>query len=145
MLKFCFKDYKPTNVVIRSATPVDSFHFDVCTPAYGGSDAVIVSNPLYVIFNAQRLQSLGEFPLQEWIDAMNRSQSDSLKELRSKVSDEDLVNYMKSRYCQQPSELAQWASYLASNIDKLAKHVQEYVASQQQSAETEQVEQTKTE
>lgn len=122
--------YKPKNVVVRTATPVDEFHFDVIHPKHC-TKAVIASNPLYVIFNQQRLSQLGQFPLDEWINAMNNIKSDPLKELRSKVSDEDLVNVMRSRYCQKPSEIAQWSAYLADKIDTVTAEVQAYVAAQE--------------
>ena len=122
--------YKPTNVVVRAATPVDEFHFDEIHPAHC-TKAMVVSNPLFVLFNQERLQQLGQFPLQEWIDAMNNVKSDPLKELRSKISDEDLISLMKSRYCQKPSELAQWSSYLASKIDDVTAEVQQYIQAQQ--------------
>lgn len=122
--------YKPTNVVVRECTPVDDFHFDKISPAHD-TEAIIVSNPLYVIFNQKRLSSIGQFPLQEWIDAMNNIKSDPLKELRSKCSDEDLVNFMKSRYCQKPSDITHWSSYLATKIDGLKTEVQEYINAKQ--------------
>lgn len=129
--KFNVLAFKPTNVVVRASTPVDEFHFDEIHPAHC-SKAMVVSNPLYVLFNQQRLQQLGQFPLQEWIDAMNNVKSDPLKELRSKISDEDLISLMKSRYCQKPSEIAQWSSYLASRIDDVQAEVQQYIQAQQQ-------------
>lgn len=135
MLKFIIGQYKPVNLVLRTETPIDDFHFDECVPCHSGKPAVIVSNPLYVIFNQKRLASVGEFPLQEWIDSMNSIQSDSFKELRSKVSDEDLVSVLKSRYCQKPSELAQWSAYLSAEMDKLSAEVQEYVKNKEFSSD----------
>lgn len=121
--------YKPKNVVVRTATPVDEFHFDEVHPKHC-TKAVLTSNPLYVIFNQQRLSQLGQFPLDEWINTMNNIKSDPLKELRSKVSDEDLVNFMRSRYCQKPSEIAQWFAYLTEEIDTVTAEVQAYVDAQ---------------
>lgn len=122
--------YKPKNVVVRTSTPVDEFHFDEIHPCHCDK-AIISSNPLYVIFNQKRLSQLGQFPLDEWIQAMNNVKSDPLKELRSKVPDEDLVNVMRSRYCQKPSEIAQWSAYLAEKIDTVTAEVQAYVAAQE--------------
>lgn len=132
MLNFDFKRLKPNNLVFRTATPVDEFHFDIVYPPHRFKEAVVVSNPLYVLFNAQRLSSVGQFNLDEWISSMNNVNSDPFKELRSKISDEDLISYMKSRYCQKPSDIAQWASYLASRIDDVQAEVSEYIQAQQQ-------------
>lgn len=123
--------YKPKNVILRTESPIDQFHFDKCTPSDDGVEAVIVSNPLYMIFNQERLSSIGQFNVQEWIDSMNRISNDNLKELRSKVSDDDLIKYMKSRYCQSPCELAMWSSYLVNETDKLSDEVKAFVAQQQ--------------
>lgn len=123
--------FKPTNVVVREATPVDEFHFDKCISEEDGSEAVIVSNPLYVIFNNQRLSQLGNTSLQMWIDSMNQVKSDSLKELRSKLTDEQLVDMLRSRYCQKPQELANWAAYITNNMDKFEFEVKQYMEAQQ--------------
>lgn len=130
MIQFKFTQYKPINVVVRTATPVDEFHFDTIVPAHVGSECTIVSNPLYVIFNSERLSQLGDYSLKEWIESMNQSNSDPLKELRKNVSDDDLINLMKSRYCQQPCEIAQWSAYLQGKIDTLTKEAQELAAAQ---------------
>lgn len=135
MLKFNFTQYKPINVVVRTATPVDDFHYDTIVPTHVGTECVVVSNPLYVLFNEQRLRSLGQFPLEEWIASMNNQTSDALKDLRSKVSDEDLIGLMKSRYCQAPCELASWSAYLAEHIDKITSEAQAYAQAQQSQIE----------
>lgn len=122
--------FKPRNIIVREATPVDDFHFEKIKPAHDGGTAVMVSNPLYVVFNAKRLSSFGDYNIQDWIESMNNIKSDPFSELRSKVSDEELVTWMRSRYVQKPSELAQWSAYLANNLDSATAELQAYVESQ---------------
>lgn len=133
---FYLKKLKPTNVVLRESSVVDDFHFDKIHPKHAGCDAVVVSNPIYVIFNAQRLSSVGQFNVDAWIKSMNQSSSDSLKELRKHISDEDVCKFLKSRYCQKPSEVAAWCEYLSSNMDNLTAEVQQYVEEQQRTMST---------
>lgn len=127
MIKFVFKQYKPTNVVQRISTPIDDFHFDEISPSHSVGKAVVVSNPLCVIFNAKRLSSVGDINIQDWIDSMDKSHSDSLKELRSKLSDEDLISLLRSRYCQSPCEISQWTEYLVSTSKKFNEEVQSMI------------------
>lgn len=130
MALFNFKRLKPTNVVLRTSTPVDEFHFDTISPTHSGTDAVVVSNPIYALFNAQRLSSIGSFNVDEWIASMNNSFSDSLKELRKNIPDDQLCDYLKSRYCQKPSEISAWCEYLSHDMDKLTSEIRKYVESQ---------------
>ena len=127
MSLFNFKRLKPTNVVLRTSTPVDEFHFDSISPTHCGTDAVVVSNPIYALFNAQRLSSIGQFNVDEWIASMNNSSSDSLKELRKNIPDDQLCDYLKSRYCQKPSEISAWCAYLSQDMDKLTADVKKYI------------------
>ena len=130
---FHLQNLKPTNVVFRETSVVDSFHFDSISPKHAGCEAVVVSNPIYVVFNAQRISAAGDFNIDAWIKSMNQCSSDSLAKLRKNVSDEDVCKYLKSRYCQKPSELSAWFEYLSSNIDNLSSEVREFVEKQQAS------------
>lgn len=56
------------------------------------------------------------------IDELTPCLSDDFSDLRSHVSDDDLLNFMKSRGCQTPSELKAWSQSLErfykSELDK---------------------------
>lgn len=42
-----------------------------------------------------------------------------MKELRSKLSDDQLCSFVKSRFIQTPSELMAWSQYLMSSQDEM--------------------------
>ena len=42
-----------------------------------------------------------------------------MRELRSKLSDEQLCSFVKSRFIQSPSELMSWSQYLMSSQDEM--------------------------
>lgn len=141
-LGFAF-DFKPKNLILREESPVDEFYKEPVTPAFDNKNAVCIHNPLYVLFNSQRLELAGSFALEKWIEQLNQASSrfDSFKDMRSKCSDDDLIQFMKSRYVQQPCEVEAWASYINENYDKMSTEIQEYIAAKQ-STDTSDTEQT---
>jgi len=80
------------------------------------------NNDVTLLFSQQRLlRTLGADTLNKWIEAL-APKSDNLSELRSKCTDEQLLQICKSRYIQKPSELLAWSEYLNANAkDILAK------------------------
>ncbi len=107
----------PKTVVARSSSMVDTFyHEKVSNP--DGSQTLFVNDPIYMLFNQQRLeQELGSTAVKMWLDSLVSS-SDHLSELRSKCSDNELMYMIKSRHIQSPSELKSWLDYMSENVDK---------------------------
>lgn len=83
-------------------------------------EAVCYVDDIYMMFNQHRLSSLGvgNDTIQAWLDSL-APKSDSLRQLRDKCSDEDLMRLCKSRYLQTPSELLAWSQYLNDNYEEL--------------------------
>ena len=94
-------------------------------------EATAMVDDIYMLFNQQRLSSLGKDTIQAWLNTLT-PRSDALAQLRAKCSDEQLMQLCKSRYIQSPSELLAWSEYLNVNYEQLVGDVK---AAQQAAAE----------
>ena len=94
----------------REESPVDQFLFqDV---SVDGDTSIRLSSDIYMLFNQQRLTSLLEY-------FNNISVTEPrFNELRSKLGDEQLISFVKSRFIQSKSELMAWSNYLMSSTDE---------------------------
>lgn len=81
-----------------------------------GSSVYFVDSDLILLFNQERLQSLGQTAMIEYLNSI-APQSDSLAELRKNCSDEELLSMVKSRHIQSRSDLLAWSKYLDSELD----------------------------
>lgn len=121
------------NTIVFNA--VDISHSNLCasplfedllteenTSANGDVSSVRVCNDISLLFNQQRLESLGREGIEQFLDSLT-PKSPSLASLRSKISDADLLKVCKSRYIQSPSELLAWSSYLDSALSDIKQDI----------------------
>lgn len=121
------------NTIVFNA--VDISHSNMCasplfedllteetTAANGDVSSVRVCNDISLLFNQQRLQSLGQEGIKQFLDSL-QPKSPSLASLRSKISDADLLKVCKSRYIQSPSELLAWSSYLDASLSDIKQDI----------------------
>ena len=95
-------------------SPVDEFTFEqVKNP--DGEDSVTLTSDISMLFNQQRLDKCSRETLLRYFDNLSVSFS-PLKELRSKLSDSELISLVKSRYMQTPSELLTYSTYLVNEF-----------------------------
>lgn len=121
-----YKDVSPTRFVntnLRESSPVDEFYKDSFEFSDCDKPIKVFRDPIYELFNQERLNRLGSTSLEAWIKSMLLSKNNPLSELREKCSDTELLSIMKSRYCQTPSEVMNWAKYLNNNLHELEKEV----------------------
>lgn len=104
----------------RSPSMVDSFLFQKHESAVDGVPSVRCTSDIYMLFNQWRLDRLSREALLQHFDNMSVSHP-VLKELKSKLTDDQLITLVKSRYIQQPSELLNWSMYLNSLADEQLK------------------------
>lgn len=116
--------------ILRTASVVDEFYFEECTPSDDSMNSVSVCDPIVILFNQQRLDNLGVTAAKSFLDSL-APKSNSLSELRSKCSDEDLMSMVKSRHLQSPAEILSWCRYMQNNIDKFNSEVQKLVEARQ--------------
>lgn len=76
-------------------------------------------NDIYLLFNQSRLSLVGKDSVNAWLDSLRSSTPVS-----PKLSDDDLINLVKSRHIQSMSELMAYSHYLTDNYaDKLKAYL----------------------
>lgn len=100
---------------VRVPSPVEDFYRDEVDTPIGTCKAVTYRNDIYLILNQKRLDSMSLAQFSDYLDH-DRSAS-QLSEIRSKMTDEQLHQFVKSRYIQHPSELKAWSAYLDVNFE----------------------------
>lgn len=89
-----------------------------------------VTNDIYLLFNTERLNLLGNDGVNNFIQNINRNLSQNGM---PPMSDDVLFKFIKSRQIQSLSELLQWSNYLNDN----AKDIEEAFQSELQSNQNE--------
>lgn len=116
------------NTELLQDSVIKDFCSEKCTTA-DGTEIVSFVDPILMLFNQQRLETLGQFGAKEFLDSFNQK-STALDELRSKCSDDDLMKLIKSRHLQSPAEILSWCRYMQQNIDTFNAEVQKLVEQQ---------------
>lgn len=121
--KYDFGHSELNLVVEVEESPVDDFYINERQPKNDRVKSKQFVNPLYVIFNQERLDELGEDTAKAWLDSLAPRAESELQQLRSKLSDEQLVTMIKSRYLQKPCEVAAWAKQMAADMESFNDEV----------------------
>lgn len=88
----------------------------------GNKKVRFFDNDLILLFNQQRISSLGDTALLEYINSIAPT-SDGLSDLKSKCSDKELISLVKSRHIQSRSELLRWSEYLNNCLDDVTSEL----------------------
>ena len=116
-----FKPYNISSKDLRQSeflenSPVNEFCFERLE--VNGNEVVTLTSDIYMLFNQQRLDRMSKDRLLAYFE--NLSVNDSgMRELRSKLTDDLLCSFVKSRFIQSPSELMSWSQYLMSSQDEV--------------------------
>ncbi len=124
-------DYTDKNANYFQPSLVSSFYKEESISSESGEPMVVYHDPIYMLFNQQRLSKLGAGAIEMWLNQMNQSKANPLAELRKECSDEDLVSMIKSRHLQSPSEILSWSRLMTARIDEFKSEVAKLVASKQ--------------
>lgn len=112
----CTKDSKDMFVSeFREKSPVDEFLIQ--ETENGGVSSVRLTSDIYMLFNQKRLDRMSLKSLIDYFESLSIKEPE-FSALRSKLGDEQLVSFVKSRYIQSPSELMSWSQYLMSSSDE---------------------------
>lgn len=118
------KDMRVSNFYAPS--PIDSFVLSKHENAHT-DQSIRCTSDIYMLFNQQRLDRMSREALLRYFDDMQIRES-SLSSLRSRMSDDQLITLVKSRYVQSQGELLAWSRYLNSLADT---ELQAYLAKSQ--------------
>lgn len=97
-------------------SPVNEFMFQEVEVS--GKNTLRVTSDIYMLFNQQRLDRMSKERLVSYFESLSVNEP-KMCELRSKLSDEQLCSFVKSRFIQSPSELMSWSQYLMSSQDEM--------------------------
>ena len=130
------KDAHPNNLncaVMNTAeflqpSPLDEFMFQEVE--CDGKKSVTLTSDIYMLFNQQRLDKLSRERLIDYFNNLSVQQP-KFSELRSKLTDSQLISFVKSRFIQSPGELMAWSNYLMSSQDELVAAVAAELRAQQ--------------
>lgn len=115
---------------VRTSTPMDSLLVSSVTTPNATDKSVKYYSDVYVLLNQKRLDKMSLDIFSNYLDSISSSsQSDGLSQLRGKVSDSDLLKFVKSRYIQSRSELLAWSQYLTFQAAQLGQDIKEYIDS----------------
>lgn len=117
-------EFKPYNVSAKELkqseflenSPVNEFCFERLDK--NGTEVVTLTSDIFMLFNQQRLDRMNKDRLLAYFENLLVNEP-KMRELRSKLSDEQLCSFVKSRFIQSPSELMSWSQYLMSSQDEM--------------------------
>lgn len=121
-------DHKDKNMNTFQPSLVTSFYKEESVSMETGEAIVEYHDPIYMLFNQERLSRLGSGAVELWFNQMNQSRNNPLADLRKECSDEDLVTMIKSRHLQSPSEILSWSRLMLAKMDEFKSEVSKLVA-----------------
>lgn len=121
--------------IVRTPSMVDEFYTETIGTNDDKKPIVRFIDPIYMLFNLERLSHLGAENVQLWLDSLNSAGNREIDVLKSKCSDEQLTQMIKSRHLQSPSEILSWCRYMNENIKEFNEEVQR-LAQQQETEQT---------
>ena len=104
--------------ICREQSPVENFYIQENVSPHSEHKSVAIVDDVYMLFNQQRLDRMTGSALSDWL-ARTSHTSNQLASLRSRMTDEQLGSFIKSRFIQSRSELLAWSSYLESQYPEL--------------------------
>lgn len=97
-------------------SPVNEFCFERLDK--NGTEVVTLTSDIYMLFNQQRLDRMSKDRLLAYFENLSVNEP-KMCELRSKLTDDQLCSFVKSRFIQSPSELMAWSQYLMNSQDEM--------------------------
>ena len=137
-IQFTFFGVESTQV--RQPSLVDDFFYRSSVCPDTGKPMVRVNNPLYMLFNQERLDRLGDAAVQMWLRSLESSGNDATQQILKKVSDDDLLKMIKSRHIQHPCEMERYLHALNERAEYFNSEVARVLAEEKAAADKKQSE-----
>ena len=118
------KNKRIFNLVVRAKSPVECLYLREVKIS-DTEKSYKRQNDITLLFNQQRIEkTIGVDTINHWLESLSSSASSVLDNLRKKVSDNELLKFIKSRHLQSISELLLWSEYLEENVSKELSRVE---------------------
>lgn len=111
----------------RTPSPIEDLNFVELPCVHSSCPAVHYRTDVYALFHMQDLTRMELSKLSQFLDNAGKSAS-SLTSVRSKMSDSQLRQFIKSRYIQSPSELLRWSAWLDDNYKMEVERINKELA-----------------
>lgn len=112
----------------RTPSPIEDMNFVELPCVHSTCPAVHYRNDVYALFHMQNLTRMELSQLSQFLENAGKSSS-LLTSVRSKMTDAQLRQFIKSRYIQSPSELLRWSAWLDDNykleVERINKELEE--------------------
>lgn len=131
--------------IVVEELPTERFRFEYCGELDDPDVPVRIRSDVSMLLHAADMANkYGQNFVQSMID-LRRPKSSALQEVMDKMSDAQILDTVKSRHLQSPSELIAWSEYLteqAKSVEQEAERIalEQEASEQSASAETKTVE-----
>lgn len=120
----------------RVPSPIEDMNFVELPCVHSSCPAVHYRNDVYALFHMQDLTRMELSRLSQFLNNAGKSAS-WLTSVRSKMSDEQLRQFIKSRYIQSPSELLRWSAWLDENYKMEVERINKELSEKEETANSE--------
>lgn len=139
-----FNNFGVEKMQVRQPSLVDAFYIEKGVCSETGVESHSFCHPLYMLFNQERLNRLGDGAVQMWLKQLDAANNSAYSEIKKKLTDEQMLQLVKSRHIQHPSELEQWLNYLNERADLCNQEVAKVLAEEKARKEKEEAEKAAT-
>lgn len=110
------------NCVAREPSMMDKFYCFSSTDN-DGEKSLHLGDDLHLLLNRKFMSHVNPSTIADWVSTLRPTVSSSLNSSLSKLTDEQLSSFVKSRHIQAPCELLAWSNYLQDMTDKVESEV----------------------
>lgn len=131
--------------IVVEELPTERFRFEYCGELDDPNVPVRIRSDISMLLHsADMAKKYGQNFVQAMID-LRKPKSSALQEVMDKMSDAQILDTIKSRHLQSPSELIAWSEYLTEQAKSIEQEAERIVLEQKASEEAESVETQPTE
>lgn len=113
---------KAPTFILRTPAPLDEFQTETLETPNG--NIMFITSDIAVLFNQQRLMQLSPMVLEQMVSNMKKAKPDL------KLSDEQLIGALKSRYIQSNADLYAWTRAVQADLDNTISSIEAEAAAQ---------------
>lgn len=113
---------KAPTFILRTPSSLDEFQTETLETPNG--NIMFITSDIAVLFNQQRLMQLSPMVLEQMVSNMKKAKPDL------KLSDEQLIGVLKSRYIQSNADLYAWTRAVQADLDNTISSIEAEAAAQ---------------